>query len=106
MGSFHTSFIQFLQQGAEVTRVAARNVQIASSQCSGNDEGGGLDTVRNDAMSGAMEFAHTFHTNCGRAATFNMSAHFVEQFGQVGDFRLACAILHNSFTVGECGSHQ
>ena len=57
-------------------------------------------------MPGAVEFAHTFHTNCRSAGAFNLSAHFVEQLGQIGDFRFARAILHDSFAIGERGCHQ
>ena len=35
-----------------------------------------------------------------------MSSHLVEQFGQVGDFGFARAILHHGFALGQGGGHE
>ncbi len=35
-----------------------------------------------------------------------LRAHLVEQVGQVGNLRLARAVLHDGFALGERGGHQ
>ena len=42
----------------------------------------------------------------GVPAPSNLCAHVVEQRGEVGDFGLAGAILHDGFALGESGGHE
>ncbi len=60
----------------------------------GDDERAGFDAVGNDAVLRAFQFADAFDANGGRARAFDLRSHFVEQVGEVGDFGLAGAVLH------------
>ena len=46
----HPDFLQPLQQRAEVSRLAAGDVEIAVGESARNDEGSGFDAVGNNAM--------------------------------------------------------
>src|SRR5580700_5380206 len=85
---------------------AASDVEVSASECGGDDECGGFDAVRNDAVLGSVKFGNAFDANGRRACTFDAGAHFVEQVSEVGDFGLASAVLHDSFAVGQSGGHE
>ena len=57
-------------------------------------------------MSSAVETFYALDTDVGCASALNPRAHLIQQIGQVGDFGLASAILHDGFAVGERSCHQ
>src|SRR5438270_1537166 len=85
---------------------AAGDVEVASSHGAGNDEGASLDAIWDDSMLGTIQLGDTLHADGGRTSAFDAGSHFVEQIGEVGDFRLARAVLQNRLTFGQGGSHQ
>src|ERR1700683_5433779 len=89
-----------------MSRCAAGDVEISAGERARNDIGSGFDAIRNDAVLGAVKFGNALDTDGRSSTAFDVRAHFVEQVGEVGDFGLTGAILHDGFTVGEGGSHQ
>src|SRR6185503_57060 len=59
-----------------------------------------------DAVSRAMQLFHALHADGAGSRAFNPRAHSDEQGGEVGDFRLAGAVLHKGFAFGEDGGHE
>ncbi len=49
---------------------------------------------------------HALYANGGSARAFDLRAHLVQQVGEVGDFGLASAVLHDGFALGEGRGHQ
>ncbi len=53
-----------------------------------------------------LSLAHAFYANGGRARAFDLRSHFIQQGGEVGDFRLAGAILQDGFAFGQRSGHE
>src|SRR5579862_3716905 len=86
--------------------IASGDIQIASGKSTRNDEGPSFNAVRDDAMTGAVQFADTFYSNRRSACALNLRAHGVEQCSEVGDLGLAGAVLQEGFTIGKSGCHE
>src|SRR5271168_1925739 len=82
------------------------DVEVAAREGSGDQEGAGFDAIGDDAVLRALQFAHTFYADGGRASAFDFCSHFIEQVGEVGDFGLASGILQNGFAFGQSGGHE
>ena len=54
----------------------------------------------------SVELADALHADGRGARALDVRAHGGEQRGEVGDLRLARAIFHHGFAVGEYGGHQ
>src|SRR5215472_11967522 len=87
-------------------RFTAHHVQVSASQCTGDDEGSGLDAIGNDAMLGPMQPRDSANAYGRCAGTRNLSAHFVEQVSQIGNFRFASAIPHDGLAIGQRRCHK
>ncbi len=101
-----SNFLELRKQSIEVRRIAARDIEITASHSPGDDERSGLNSIRDNAVLRALQLAHARHANRGRARAFNLRSHFIEQRGQVGDFRLAGAILHDGLALGQRSGHE
>ena len=101
-----SDFMKLAEKRFEMRGIASRDVQIAASHRAGNDERAGFDAVGNDAVLRAFQLAHTFHANGGRAGALDLRSHFIQQIGEVGDFRLARAVLQDGLAVGESRGHE
>ncbi len=53
MSGLHPNFAQLLQQGIEMMRLAAGDIDVASGKRAGDDKRARLDAVGNDAMARA-----------------------------------------------------
>src|SRR6185437_3932157 len=93
-------------EGAEVRRVAAIDVEVAAGDGGSDEEGAGLDAVRIDAVFCAVESGDTFDPDGAGAGAFDLRAHGVEQSGEVGDLGFAGAVFEERFAVGEHGGHE
>ena len=82
------------------------DVEVAAGDGPGYQECSGLDAIGVDAVARAVEFGYALDADgrCSRA--LDLRAHGGEQGGEVGDFGLAGAILHQRFAFGEDGGHQ
>ena len=98
--------LQLGDDGAEVSRVAVGHNQIAAGDGAGHQEGSRLDAVGIDAVARAVQAGDAAHANGGGARALNLRAHGGEQRGQVGDLRLARAVLHQRFALGQHRGHQ
>ena len=83
-----------------------RRCDVAAGERSSDDEGSSFDAVGDNAMPGAVEFGDALDANRRSARALDVCAHGVEQRGEVSDFRLAGAILHDGLALGERGGHQ
>ncbi len=99
-------FFQLGEDGGEVRGVAAGDVEVAAGERARDDERAGLDAVGNDAVLCAVQLADAFHADRRSTRAFDLRAHGVEQCGEVGDFGLAGAILHDGLAFGERGGHE
>jgi len=81
-------------------------VEIAAGDCSGDKEGSGLDAIGVDAIARAVEFGDALDFNGGGSCTLDLRAHGNQHCGEVGDFRLARAVLEDGLAVGESGGHE
>ena len=70
---FDADFVKLAEQRVEVGGIASGDVQVASGHGAGNDEGAGFDAVGNDAVLGAVQLAHAFYANGGRAGAFDLA---------------------------------
>src|SRR5205807_1286610 len=104
--SLHSDFCKFQKQSFKVMRLAACDIEIAPRKSGSDDEGSSLNAIRNDAMASTVQLADALDVNGGSSRTLNVCAHLVEQVGEIGDFRLAGAILHDGFAFGEGGRHE
>ena len=91
---------------AQMSRIAVGHNQIAAGDCAGNQKCSRLDAVGIDAVARAMQAGHALHANRRCARAFNLRAHRGQQRGQIGHFRLARAVLHQRFAVGQHRGHQ
>src|SRR5271157_412525 len=101
-----SDFVKLAEKRSKMRGIAGGDVEIASGHGGGEDESARLNAVGNDAVLGALQMADSFDANGGRAGAFDAGSHLVEQGGEVGDFRLAGAVLENGFTFRESGGHQ
>src|SRR6478752_4415920 len=82
-------------------------MEVATGKDGGNHESPGFNAIRNDPMARAVELLNAMNANCMGAGSFDFRAHLGEQRGQVNDLRLARAVFHDGFTLGQgCGHHE
>ena len=86
--------------------IAAVDVEIASGDGSGDEEGAGFDAVGIDAVARAVESGDALDADGAGAGAFDFRSHGGEQGGEVGDFRLARAVFEDGFAIGEDGGHE
>ncbi len=86
--------------------LASGDVEVSVGERTRQDKRRGLDAIRNNAVFRAMQLRDALHANRGRARTFDLRSHFVEQVGEVGDFGLARAILHDGLAVCKSCCHE
>ena len=99
-------FVELGDHGAQVRRIAVGHGQIAAGDGAGDQKCSRLDAVGVDAVARAVQAGHAAHADGGGARAFDLRAHGGEQRGQVGDLRLARAVLHQRFALGQHGGHQ
>src|ERR1700675_3443441 len=80
---FDADFVQFAEERVEVSRIASRDVEIASGHGAGNNEGSSFDAVGNDAMFGALQLAYAFNPDGPRSGAFDLRSHLVQKSGEV-----------------------
>src|ERR1051326_3204369 len=86
--------------------VTIRKLQVASSKYGGDHKCACFNTIRNDAVSRAVKLLYALDADGVRPCALNPCAHLGEQSGQVYNFRLARAVLHDGFTFSESGGHH
>src|SRR5260370_9439106 len=86
--------------------VGSGDGEIECGEGGGDDKGSGFDAVRNDAMAGSVKFGHDLHADGGSSRTFDSRSHLVQQGGEVSDFGLAGAVLHDGLALGQRCSHE
>ena len=89
-----------------MSRVAVGDDQVAAGDGAGDQKGSRLDAVGIDAVARAVQAGHALHADGRCARALDLRAHGGEQRGQVGDLRLARAVLHQRFALGQHGGHQ
>ena len=82
--------LKFVDQSAEVGRLAVGDDEIAAGDGSGDEEGSGLDTIGIDAVARAVEAGDALYDDGGGAGSLNVRAHGGEQGGEVG-YQTRCA---------------
>ena len=73
------AFPQLLKQGSEMGRVAACHHKVAAGERGGNYEGAGLDPIRDDAVTRAMQFGDSLHADGVSPCAFYVRAHLVSE---------------------------
>src|SRR6185312_9893085 len=100
------ALLELGDDGAEVSWIAAVDVEVAAGDGGGDEEGAGFDAVGVDAVACAVELRDALDLDGARAGAFDLRAHGVEQSGEVGDLGFARAVLEEGFAVGERGGHE
>ena len=103
----------FTPASASFCRIAVRcagshpaTLRSPPVRAAGEDEGSGFDAVGDDAVFGAVELGDALYADGGRARALDFRAHGIEQRGEVRDFRLTGAVLHDGLAIGKRGGHQ
>src|SRR5262249_52329155 len=105
-GDAYTALLQFLDQCAEMRGIAVGQRQIAAGQHRRNHKRARFDAVRNDAMPGAVQLVNALNPYGVRACALDFGAHLGQERRQIHDLRLARAVFHDGFTLGEGGGHH
>ena len=102
----HAGLLQLGDHRAQMRRVAVGHDQVAAGDGAGDQKRSRLDAVGIDAVARAVQAGHALHADGRRAGALDLRAHGGEQRGQVGDLRLARAVLHQRFALGQHRGHQ
>ena len=102
----NAGLLQLGDDRAEVSRVAVGDDEVAAGDGAGDEEGARLDAIGIDAVARAVEAGYALDGDGGGACSLNVRAHGGEQRGEVGDFRLAGAVFHHGFALGQNGGHE
>ena len=100
------TFLHFLDDRAQVMRLAMRQQQLSSGDCARHQEGAGFDAVGNDRVRRAVQPFHALHANRRRAVAFDFRAHLDQQFGEIGNFRFERAVFENRLALGQHRSSE
>ena len=106
-GDHDAAIAEFIDDGGQVLRRAIGERHVAAGNSRGDEKRSGFDAVGNDGVLGAVELIDALDANRGCSGALDFGAHFREQFGEVGDFRLARGVADRRFAFGEhCGSED
>src|SRR5579872_2986964 len=89
-----------------MSRITIGDVNVPAGERTRDDERGRLNAIRDDPVTRAMQFVDAFHADGRSSSTFDARAHAVQQIREVGNFRLASAILYHGFPVRQGRGHQ
>ena len=89
-----------------MVRAAFSDIQVTIRQSSGNDERGRFNTVGDNPVFCAVELVNAFDADRRCPGSLDLCAHLVEQFGEIGHFRFASAILDDRLAFGQRSCHQ
>ena len=95
------AFPELGDERGRVLRVAVGEQEFAAGDGSRDEECAGFDAVGNDGVRRAVKSFDALDADRGRARAFDFRAHFDEQLGEIGDFRLERAVFKNGFALGE-----
>ncbi len=101
-----SGFLELVDHRAQMRRIAMGHRQVAAGDGPGHQKCSRLNTVGIDAITRAMQTADAMHAHRRCAGAFDLRAHGNQQRGQIGNFGLTRAVLHQRFTLGQNGGHQ
>ncbi len=102
----HAALFELGDERAKMRGVAAVDVEVAARDGSGHEEGAGLDAVGVNSVAGSVELRHALHADGGGAGALDLCTHGDEERGEVGDLRLAGAVLKERLALSERCRHQ
>ena len=103
----HAAGLELGDDRAKMLRVAGVDVQVATGDGAGDEEGAGLDAVGVDAVTRSVELGNALDLDGGGACALDLRSHGVEQRGEIGNLRLACTVLEEqTLAVRERRGHQ
>ena len=79
---------------------------ITTGRSCGKHECSGLNLIRNDRISRAVELPDTRDADDVRSGAPDLGAHAVQEVGDINDMRLLCHVFHNRGALGHSCRHH